>query len=53
MIAAIYLLLGINATLIYYAIHLNQILQEYKDEIEFQNQILNEKIELDEQIRQN
>lgn len=53
MIAAIYILLGINATLIYYGIHLNQIVQEYKDEIEFQNQILNEKITLDEQIRQN
>jgi hypothetical protein len=53
MIVILYLLLGINATLIYYSIHLNQILQEYKDEIEFQNQILNEKIQLDDQIRQN
>jgi hypothetical protein len=53
MIAAIYLLLGINATLIYYAIHLNQILQEYKDEIEFINTIIDEKITLDDQIRQN
>lgn len=52
MIAAIYLLLGINATLIYYAIHLNQMLSEYKDEIEQINNIIDENA-LDEQIRQN
>lgn len=53
MIVILYLLLVINAFLIYYAIYLNQILSEYKDEIEQINKLIDEKIAADEQIRQN
>lgn len=52
MMAALYLLLGINAILIYYSIHLNQILSEYKDEIKQIHNIIDQN-SFDEQIRQN